>query len=434
MPRDGKGAIRMASPTVRLRSLFAMVSLTTAVAVAAYLFWPVSMPVPPNLGSLDASAEKGRYLATVSNCASCHTQAGGAPFAGGVAFHTPFGQLHSTNISSDAKTGIGSWSLDAFYRSMKHGVRPDGTPLYPAFPYTDFAKLDDADIVSIYLYLKTIAPVVTEATPNRLKFPFNLRFGLRAWNRLFHDAGTFEPDPTKSPEWNRGAYLVEGPGHCGACHTPRNVLGAERKDLALTGGVLVHEVSPNKPRRWSSVNLTPSSVGLGNWTEQDIVSYLKHGENAHAVVHGPMNEVVMNSTRHLDDADAHAIAIYLKALPEKKQHGGRSPRDAQMKAGEIGYTVHCGTCHLPTGLGDSVLGVSLVNNAIVQAPDPSSLINVILYAPHLPPPPFVSDRTRMKAFGKRLSAQEIADIASYLRASFGNEADAVTATQVERQR
>jgi mono/diheme cytochrome c family protein len=403
--------------------------------LAAYLFWPLRLAAPPDIGGLGASAERGHYLAIISNCASCHTARGGKPFAGGLEFRTPFGVLYSTNITADGETGIGRWSFADFYNSMKHGLRPDGKHLYPAFPYTSFARMTDADIASIYLYLKTIAPVHAPARPNALRFPYQLRFGLQAWKKLFHDAGTFVPDGLQSEEWNRGAYLVQGPGHCGACHTPRNALGAERSERALTGGVLMHEVRSGKFREWSAVNLTPSPTGLGAWSRDDIVAYLKEGKNERAVVHGPMNDVVMNSTRYLDSGDAQAIATYLKRISANAQDDtGPSPARKQLAAGGIAYTVHCGTCHLPTGLGDPVLGVSLAGSAVVQAQDPASLINVILYGPQLPPPPFVNERTRMKPFGKRLSAQEIADLASYVRASFGNQAGTVTAEQVVRQR
>ncbi|MFP5305888.1 MAG: c-type cytochrome [Gammaproteobacteria bacterium] len=212
------------------------------------------------------------------------------------------------------------------------------------------------------------------------------------------------------------------------------MLGAERSALALTGGVLVDEVGRGKYRKWSAVNLTPADTGLGAWSAEDIVAYLTAGENARAVVHGPMNEVVMNSTRHLSDADAQAVASYLKSLPAREQRGGRAPHEEQLRAGEIAYTVHCGSCHLPTGSGDPTLGVSLAGNAIVQAADPASLINVVLYGPKLPPPPFGSDRTRMKPFGKRLSAEDIANLASYVRTSFGNQASAVAPHQVVQQR
>jgi mono/diheme cytochrome c family protein len=391
-----------------------------------------SAPAP--IDQLDASADAGRYLATIANCATCHTAQGGQPYAGGVEFRTPFGVVYSTNITSDKETGIGGWSFEDFHHAMKHGERPDGTQLYPAFPYTAFAKLTDGDIGSLYLYMRTIEPVANAGKPNDLRFPYSVRPLLRFWKTLFHDSEAYAHDRTKSDMWNRGAYLVEGPGHCGACHTPRNFLGAERKHLALTGGSIIDKVGTGKFREWSSVNLTPANAGLARWSEKDIADYLKTGKNVHTVVQGPMNDVVMSSTSHLDDADLQAIASYLKGIPANAQAPGRKPDEAGTRTGEVLYTVHCGTCHLPTGAGDEILGVPLAGNPIVQAANPSSLINIILYGPRLPPPPFVVDRTLMKMHGKRLSDADIAGIASYIRTSFGNEAGDVTPEQVKRQR
>ena len=415
-------------------SKIALIPVIVLLAAAGYLFWPERALVAPGIETLDASAEQGAYLATLGNCKTCHTSKDGAPYAGGLRFESAFGTLYSTNITADEATGIGRWSFDDFYQSMKRGVRPDGTHLYPAFPYPSFAKLSDADIASLYLYMKTIEPVPAAAKANDLDFPYNLRFALRAWNKLFHTPDAYVTDEAHSAEWNRGAYLVQGVTHCGACHTPRNWLGAERSDLALAGGQIYDEVSPNKYRPWSAVNLTPAKTGLGSWTEQHIVEYLKEGECEHAVVHGPMTEVVVNSTRHFEAADVRAMAHYLKQLPAAADDPPPKPSEKQLAAGAITYTVHCGTCHLPTGLGDEVMGVTLVGNAIVQSPDPSSLINVVLYGPRLPPPPFISDRTRMKPFGKRLSDEDIANLATYVRASFGNQAAPVTPEQVNRQR
>ncbi|HMN46759.1 MAG TPA: cytochrome c [Povalibacter sp.] len=423
----------MSPPARRLAAAAAVIVLCTGV-IGAGLLRPGPAASPPDIATLDASPERGAYLATASNCRTCHTTNDGQPFAGGVRFQTPFGVLYSTNVTMDEATGIGRWSFEDFYASMKHGVRPDGTQLYPAFPYPSFAKLTDADIASLYLYMKTVEPVNAPARENELDFPYNLRSGLRAWNRLFHDPGAFVADPARSPEWNRGAYLVQGPVHCGACHSPRNFLGAEREELALTGGTFIDRVSEGKYRQWSAVNLTSAKRGLAAWSLDEIVAYLKDGESARAVVHGPMTEVVMNSTRHLEDTDVRAIATYLKELPALDASSGKNADHEQLAAGEVAYTVHCGTCHLPTGLGDEVMGVTLAGNAIVQANDPASLINVVLYGPHLPPPPFVSDRTRMKPFGKRLSDEDIANLTTYLRASFGNDAGVVTAAQVKRQR
>ncbi len=387
----------------------------------------------PDFAALDSSVEQGSYLARAGNCATCHTAEGGQPYAGGVAFHTPFGTLFSTNITPDEITGIGTWSFADFYAAMKHGVRPDGTHLYPAFPYTDFAKMSDDDIGSLYAWMQALPAVRQEAPANQLDFPYNQRRLLAGWNLLFHDASGVPEDPAKSAEWNRGAYLVEGPGHCGACHTPRNALGAERASLALTGGSYQDKIRFGYYRQWSGVNLTPDKSGLAAWSVDDIVSYLRDGVSGNAVVHGPMRDVVFNSTSHLSDDDLRAIATYLKDIPANAQPPGPVPSEATLARGETVYTVHCGSCHLPTGKGDAGLGVPLVGSPIVQAPDPSSLINVILYGPHLPPH-LVVDRSRMKMFGKRLSSADIASVASYVRSEFGHGAGAVSAAQVEVQR
>ncbi len=411
----------------------AWLALAGCILSALYILSPEKM-TPADLRSYDASIEKGRYIATISNCASCHTAGDDKAYAGGLEFQTPFGALYSTNITMDRETGIGGWSFEDFYQSMKQGIRPDGSHLYPAFPYTAFAKMSDEDIASLFLFMQTIEPVYSPARSNHLEFPYKLRELLPFWKALFHDTATYEADAAKSALWNRGAYLVEGPAHCGACHTPRNILGAERKDLALTGGVYLDRVRTGQFREWSAVNLTPAPTGLAVWSKDEISAYLKTGQTRHAVVHGPMNEVIMNSTRFMTDADVLAIATYLKDIPPNEESDVGEPSSEQLAAGEIVYTVHCGSCHLPTGAGDNILGVSLIGSAIVQAPNPSSLINVILYGPHLPEPPFVADRTRMKMLGKRLSDDDIASVATYIRSSFGNHASAVSPAQVKRQR
>lgn len=413
---------------------FAAIVILCGAVLSGFVLQRDDVADPAPLTQYAASVEQGRYLALIGNCASCHTAPGGKPYAGGVEFQTPFGTLYSTNITADVETGIGSWSFTDFYHAMKRGIRPDGVHLYPAFPYPAYARLTDADIASLYLYINTLAPQNVQARPNALHFPYSVRPLLYAWKALFHDPAVYEPDATRSASWNRGAYLTQGLGHCGACHTPRNFLGAEIQDLALTGGVYLDRVKTGKFRAWSGVNLTPHHTGLAQWTEDDIAAYLQSGQSRHAVVHGPMNEVVMNSTRHLSDVDASAMAAYLKGVPAQHQGDVIAADQSTLDAGEIVYTVHCGSCHLPTGLGDEVLGVALAGSAIVQAANPSSLLNVILYGPHLPAPPFVVNRTQMKMFGKRLSDEDIASVATYVRASFGNTAGPVTPEQVYAQR
>jgi mono/diheme cytochrome c family protein len=407
--------------------------IAVAAAAAAYAFRPLPRPAAPAFNPATASVERGRYLATIGNCAACHTAPGKPALAGGVKFETPFGLIYSTNITSDVDHGIGGWTYAQFHDSMKHGVRPDGSHLYPVFPYTSFAKLQDEDIASLYAFFRTVEPVAQVNRENDLAFPFSNRSLLHFWKRLHHSSAPFQPDNTKSEAWNRGAYLVEGVAHCGACHTPRNPLGGLNERRALHGGVYVDQVATGAYRSWSAPDLTPGPHGLRHWNEKDIALYLTEGKNSHAIVHGPMTEVI-DSTRHLTAADAGAIGAYLKGVAPSAERLDLSMFRPGIRAGETVYTVHCGTCHLPDGKGDKVLGVSLAGNALVQAKDPSSLINVILYGPDLPPPPFSTQRTKMKPFGKRLSDEDIAALATYLRSSFGNNASAVSSAQVRRQR
>jgi mono/diheme cytochrome c family protein len=385
----------------------------------------------PNIKNLKSSVEQGKYLAQLGNCYSCHTASNDKPFAGGVAFHTEYGTLYSTNITMDMQTGIGSWQFADFYRAMKEGIRPDGKHLYPAFPYTNFAKLSDNDLGSLWLYVQQLENQQNTITTNDLKFPFNQRWLLATWKVLYHSNNPFVANEDKTSFWNRGAYLVDGLAHCSACHTPRNILGAEKTDLAFSGARIYDRVKTGQIRAWSSSNLTPDHQGIDNWSEQDIVDYLTKGSNRHSVVHGPMNEVVVNSTSFASKEDLFAIANYLSNLKPINISSEPSMRHNQ---GETLYTIHCGSCHLADGKGDDILGVSLANNAVVQNQDPATLINVILYGPHLPRAPFITDRSRMKMLGKRLSDEEIADIASYIRGNFDNRASLVTASEVAAQR
>ena len=417
----------------RYLKVFGAVLLPVGALAALVLTRDDAVALPAELSTLNASVDEGRYLAAAGNCFSCHTAEDGDPYAGGVPFHTPFGVLYSTNITSDHNNGIGSWSFAEFHASMKYGVRPDGSHLYPAFPYTDFAHLTDTHIASLYLFFQTVVPSDAVLPKNELKFPFNQRSLMAPWKWLFHDANTWQENLSESPLWNRGAYLVEGLGHCGACHTPRNALGAERQDLAFTGASYQDKVLFGNYRPWSGVNLTSHEAGLATWSEEDIADYLGTGISAKAIVHGPMVEVIANSTSQLSSSDLRAIAVYLKSLPANAQDKGPMPDAVTMAAGEVGYTVHCGSCHLPSGTGEEGLGISLVSSPIVRAADPSSLVNVILYGPHLPAR-LVVNRSKMKMMGKRLSDVDIANIASYVRTEFGGDAGAVTPALVKRQR
>lgn len=388
------------------------------------------------LSNAETQVEKGKYLAQAGNCVSCHTRPGGEPFAGGLSFKTPFGVVYSTNITPDVETGIGNWSDGDLVRAMHEGVSAEGRNLYPVFPYPSYTKVSEEDVRAIYAYLKTTKPVSYTPPENELDFPYNQRWLMPLWNTLFFDEGRYEEDPELSAEANRGAYLVQGLGHCGSCHTPRNGFGALENDKALSGGSYLDAVEEGKVRPWSAVNLTPGPGGIEKWSSDDIAAYLKKGYNAHAATFGPMNEVILNSTQYLSEADAKAIGVYLKTLPPM----GATPIEYEMDEdtrfeGQIIYDTRCGTCHLPTGLGSEDTGTPLVGSTVVLSADPASLINSILYGAHAPRELGIPEEwASMKAFGNLLDDEQIAILATFIRNSWGNKASPVTEEQVMQQR
>lgn len=323
----------------------------------------------------------GRYLAAAGDCISCHTRPGGAPFAGGLAFETPFGTIYSSNITPDAQTGIGRWSAGDLRRAMHEGIARDGSHLFPAFPYTSFTRVSDADIAAIYAYLRTVPAV--RYTPPRNGMLFSMRWPMALWKSLHFEPGRFATDAAKPPEWNRGAYLVEGLGHCGACHTPRNWLYAEQAARAFQGGALQAPVSKDKQRRWSAIDLTSSPQGLGPWSIADLTQYFQTGVSPRAGAFGPMNEVIVNSLRLLAPEDLRAMAVYLKGLPGRAYEGEAvSPQRAS--TGAPIYKARCEKCHGRSGRGGFFSGPPVAGSAVVQAEDPASLINIIIYGPETP--------------------------------------------------
>jgi mono/diheme cytochrome c family protein len=388
--------------------------------------------------TLSALEARGEYLASAGNCVSCHTSEGGRPFAGGLAFETSFGTIYSTNITPESTSGIGQWSLEEFSRAMRQGERPDGTHLYPAFPYTSFTNITDEDIAAIFAYLKTLAPVKISPPENTLGFPYDQRWALGLWKSLFFEEGRFEPRADQSAEWNRGAYLVEGLGHCGECHTPRNFLGASDADLAMSGATYRERVE-GKLSAWSAPNLTSASSGLAMWSNEDIAEYLKLGFSHRAGVFGPMNKVVVNSTRHLSGEDVQAITVYLKSLPARSREQGKPPSEELLRLGSVQYDIHCGTCHLPTGEGSAETGPPVLGSPVVMDADPASLINITLYGAQLPetaPSTEWQSRgwKRMEAYANKLSDEQVAALLSYMRSTWGHEAGAVSPEQVAAQR
>jgi mono/diheme cytochrome c family protein len=379
-------------------------------------------------GTNFSTLERGRYLVYAGDCAACHTADGGQPFAGGRAIPTPFGTIYSTNITPDPETGIGRWSNEEFYNAMHEGVDRDGKRLYPAFPYPWYTKMGVDDVRAIKAYLDALPPVKQRDKPSELPWPLSMREVMAGWNTLYFHEGSFRTDPNKSAQWNRGAYLVEGLGHCGACHTPINVLGGPKKNERLEGGYGEH---------WYASSLTGDlRDGLGAWSAQEIVEYLKTGSNTKAAAAGPMAEVVRNSTQHLADADLAAIATYLKDLPvtQKGAAKANSVDQSVLTRGEALYIDNCTGCHLESGVGMAQVFPPLKASAPVQAKDPATVLQAIIGGAKVVATKEKPTALAMPAFGWKLSDQEIADLATYIRNAWGNRAEAVSAGQVAKVR
>ncbi|MGB8609290.1 c-type cytochrome, partial [Bradyrhizobium sp.] len=284
--------------------------------------------------------ERGRYLAVLGDCAACHTAPGGQPYAGGLALQTPFGKLVAPNITPDRETGIGNWTEDEFVAAMHDGRGRGGKRLYPAMPYPAYTKMTRDDALSIRAYLATVNPVSNAVEVNQLPFPFNIRLSLVFWNALNFTAGRYQPNPQKSAEWNRGAYIVEGAAHCGTCHTPKTFLGGDKSDAPLAGATL---------QGWFAPNITTDPrVGIGGWSKDDLIEYLKTGTNAWTLASGPMADAVFHSTSKMTDADIAAIATYLK----DSGVGAAAPKPVTvaldgkaMRAGAAIYKDSCAACH-----------------------------------------------------------------------------------------
>jgi mono/diheme cytochrome c family protein len=371
---------------------------------------------------------RGRALATVGDCIACHTAPGGVPFAGGLALQTPFGPIMTPNLTPDDATGIGRWSKDHFARAMHEGRRPDGAYLYPAFPYPYYTKVTRQDTDAIYEYLRTLAPVSNSVNRNTLPFPFNIRTAMLGWNALYFTPGYFTPDTKRSDEFNRGAYLVEGLGHCGACHTPLNALGANKADQFLQG---------NRIDDWTAPNITnDAQAGLGKWSVDEIVQYLRTGQTRTSLASGPMKEVVEKSTSKMVDADLRAIAVYLK---ERGASGSPAPAplpasDPQMRVGEAIFIDTCSACHTRTGEGVERIFPRLAGNAIVRQDDPTTLVRIILTGSRAAGTDAMPTSPAMPSLGYRLTDGQVAAVVTYIRNSWGNAATAVDADTVKALR
>jgi mono/diheme cytochrome c family protein len=378
-------------------------------------------------GPSEETIEHGKALVEAGDCASCHTADPAKPFAGGKRIDTPFGAVYSPNLTPDRETGIGAWSDQDFHGALRFGVAPDGSHYYPAFPYPNFTKLTRPDILAIRAYLATLTPFANKVPPPALRFPLNHRVVMRLWNYLFFHPGILEPDQQKGTDWNRGRYLVEGLGHCGACHTPKNLFGADRRGRAFTG---------NTVGGWFAPRLDAAERGgLKSWSVDDIAEYLASGRNGRSHADGPMAEVVVNSTSKMSDGDIHAIAVYLKSLPPgPPEPAVLPPPETSTKAGQAIYVRACIACHEADGSGAPHIYPPLPGNPLLQSADPASTLRIILEGAQSVTTPRAPNKGSMPAYAKDLSDQQIADVTNYIRNSWGNAGSAVTAEQVAQAR
>jgi mono/diheme cytochrome c family protein len=409
-----------------MRKRLARLALTAALAMVSAA--PALAPALAQDQQAAGAVERGRYLAILGDCAACHTKPGGKPFAGGLVIETPFGNLAAANITPDRTAGIGAWSDDDFVRAMQTGVAPDGTHLYPAMPYPAFTHVTRDDLLALRAYLATVDPVSDAVETNRLPFPFNIRALMIGWNLLNFTAGEYQPDPAKPDLWNRGAYLVDGLGHCGTCHTPKNRLGGDKSDQPLAGAAL---------QGWYAPSLNGDTrTGLGAWSADDIAAYLKTGWGGGQAASGPMGLVVADSTSQLTDADLQAIAVYLKdlAAPAGNAPAPLAGTDPGMQRGRDLYVTNCAACHTETGGGQAGIFPALAKSPVVQADNAATLIDVVLNGGHAVATDAAPTAPGMPAFGWKLSDDQIAAILTYIRNDWGNAASPVASGDVSAAR
>lgn len=420
-------------------------AVLAAVAVLLYAFIPTSTrQISAAAGGDDAALiERGRYLAAAGDCTACHTAPKGQKFAGGLAIPSPIGTIYATNITPDRDTGIGAYTLDDFDRAVRHGIARNGHSLYPAMPYPSFARISDDDVRALYAYfMHGVAPVKANNRAADIPWPLSMRWPLAIWRKTFAPSAetvAFDAKRYSDPRVARGAYLVQGLGHCGACHTPRELtLQEEALDESskayLAGGQIIDG--------WYAVNLRGNAAdGLGSWSAQDIVDTLKSARNIHAAVIGAtMGDVVVHSTQHLTDDDLEAIAAYLKTLPASpgdKANFKSNPATAKALQAGINdsrgaqlYVDNCSACHRSDGKGYAHVFPEIAGNPSVLAEDPTSLIRLILGGSSLPPTATAPSTLGMPGFAHRLSDDEVAQLATFARNSFGNKAGKVDAAQV----
>jgi mono/diheme cytochrome c family protein len=432
--------------------LLSLVALAVVVLAAAFVYARLPTRTPAIAGGAPAAndaalIDQGRYLAAAGDCTACHTAPGGEAFAGGLPIASPIGTIYSTNITPDRDTGIGDYSLEDFDRAVRHGITPDGGTLYPAMPYPSYIRMTDQDIRAMYAYfMRGVTAIRADNRGTDIAWPLSMRWPLGIWRKTFapspQTAG-FEPGRYKDEKIARGAYLVQGPGHCGSCHTPRApTLNEKALDESgaeyLAGGQIIDG--------WLAVNLRGNAAdGLGSWSEQDIVDLLKTGRNPHhAVVGQAMADVVEHSTQHLTDADLHAIAAYLKTLPatpDTPSSFQADPSTAQALQAGINdgrgaelWVDNCAGCHRTDGQGYARVFPRMAGNSTVLAGDATTLVRLILSGGQMPSTETAPSNLGMPGFAGRLSDEDVAQLATFVRSGWGNKAPAVAAAQVRKIR
>lgn len=423
-----------------IKLLTALVTLLLVAAMGMYNWLDRPMSEAGQEGSssavlqeapLAALVERGAYLARLGNCLGCHTAQGGAPYAGGRAIKTPFGVVYASNLTSDPLEGLGAWSAAEFWQALHNGRSKDGRLLYPAFPYTSYTWVTREDSDAIFAYLRSVPPVAQVNQPHALRFPYDSQVALAAWRTLFFRPQRWEYEAGRSVEWNRGAYLVRSLGHCAACHTPRNALGASRERRTLGGGMIAGQ-------DWYAPALDdPSQAGMQNWTVEEIVALLRTGSAPRGAVSGPMAEVVARSTQYLDEADARAMAVYLRELPvhpPSVSSESVAPAQAMLQRGWAVYDRHCAQCHGSAGKGVDGAFPPLAGNRAVLLEAPVNMIRVVLAGGFLPATGGNSRPHGMPPFLHVLSDDEVADVLTFVRNAWGNRAPAVGTIDVYRAR
>jgi mono/diheme cytochrome c family protein len=429
------------------RLAIALGGAASAIIIGAVGCWAVATrtPASPFDGAGEpvvtpALVQHGAYVARAADCVACHSLPSGPAFAGGLKMPTPLGAIYATNITPDAKTGIGAYTLAEFDRALRHGVARDGHRLYPAMPYPSYARMTDGDVRALYVYFKQgVKPVAQANHQSDIPWPLNMRWPLAIWNLLFGGPGEPRPDLAGDPLWSRGAYLVQGPGHCGACHTPRglamNEKGLDERSRSYLAGAEIDG--------WYAPSLRGDhNLGLARWSEDDIARFLKSGRNSHGVVFGSMTDVVNNSTQFLTGQDAQAIARYLKSLPGDAGRDGAPWRyevvafdgPAGDTPGARTYRAKCAFCHGLDGKGQAPWMSPLAGTASSMSRNPASTINITLNGSGRVVAGGVPDAYHMPAFRAQLSDREMAEVVSFVRTSWGNQGGEVSAKAVATAR